>query len=165
MSEPWIETRSEQPYIACRKDVSMGSLGSEIKSGIERVATHLKRADIEPAGPPFIRYLYIDMKEKLGIEVGFPVSESARPADSSLVRGFIPTGRYLCNDHIGAPDTMVHANAELQRWAEDQQAELDVRAEDSGERWAGRFEHLLVGPETEANPQRWVTQLAYRLVD
>lgn len=163
MSEPRIEYRPEFFYVALRQDVAMSRLGAAVQHGFERVAKYLAAAGLAPSGPPFVRYVFIDMREKLTIETGFPLNGNHTPSDPSLAAGLAPSGDYVCGRHVGAPESLVAANAELQRWAASHGVALDVRSGDGGEHWAGRFEHSLLGPEAESNPGKWVTLLAYRV--
>ena len=58
---------------------------------IGEVAGWLREHDDRPAGPPFIRYLVIDMANELDIEVGFPVPD-ARRGDGRVSAGTLPAG-------------------------------------------------------------------------
>lgn len=167
MDTPTIETIPQCDYVALCQDVPLGGLGAavqdSIQDSIQRVAKYLSATGLEPSGVPFVRYIFINMMEKLTIEAGFPLEKCHSPSDRSLVAGVIPSGDYVCSRHVGPPESLVTANAELQQWVRSNGIALDVRVEGRGEYWAGRFEHLLLGPESERDPKEWVTQLAYRM--
>lgn len=163
-SQPTIEEKSQYFYVASRQEVAMTRLGSAVQNGVETVGKYLSAAGLEPSGPPFVRYLFINMMEKLIIEIGFPLSAAHSSRDPSLSAGIAPSGTYVCSQHVGAPESLVAANAALQHWAASNGIVLDVRRDEKGEHWAGRFEHLLLGPEAKSDPEKWVTLLAYRAV-
>jgi effector-binding domain-containing protein len=162
MDEPTIESRPGWVYVSLRQDVTMTGLGKSIQDGIERVAKYLAAHGLRPSGPPFVRYVFINMMEKLTVETGFPLDEVHAPRDTLLAAGAFPSGDYVCARHVGPPESLITANAELQHWAATKGVTLDVRREGGGEYWAARFERMLIGPATERSPEKWVTELAYR---
>ena len=57
---------------------------------------------VEPAGPPFIRYLEVDHSgEPLEIEVAAPVATGAPKGDSQVRANTLPAGRYVTALHTG----------------------------------------------------------------
>src|ERR1700730_9054248 len=58
---PKLEERPEQPYVAIRTQAAMHELPALTPQSHGEVRHWLERQDTEPAGPPFIRYLVIDM--------------------------------------------------------------------------------------------------------
>jgi effector-binding domain-containing protein len=115
-----------------------------------------------PAGPPFIRYLVIDMEALLQLEFGVPV---AAPVTGSgrIKPGILPAGRYAVLRHSGPYDGLIGANAALQRWAQDHDLEFDVRDTPEGSAWGARFEEYITDPSGEPDPSKWETDVAYLL--
>ena len=62
MSEsPTIETRTDQPYLAIPVRVRMQDLGAVVPPLTGQVFEWLSERGVSPAGPPFCRYIVIDM--------------------------------------------------------------------------------------------------------
>ncbi len=93
ISEPKLEARAAQPYVAIHTQTTMQNLGNAITQGIGEVAGWLQRQGIAPSGAPFARYLVIDMERQLDIEVGWPVAH-AMGGDGRIQAGTLPAGRY-----------------------------------------------------------------------
>jgi hypothetical protein len=61
---PTIETRTDQPYAAIPVSVTMQELGSVVPPLTARVFDWLAAQGVAPAGPPFWRYVVIDMEKR-----------------------------------------------------------------------------------------------------
>src|SRR5271166_1018176 len=95
---PEITERPEQPYVAIRAQVSMRQLG-EVAHGIGDVFGWIASHGLAPAGPPFFRYLVIDMERQLEVEVGVPV-QAVVDGDDQVISGVIPAGRFATVVHV-----------------------------------------------------------------
>jgi len=164
--EPSIETRTEQPYIGITRFVTMGAFGPVIEAH-PRVFGWLAARGVEPAGAPFFRYYTIDMDGELEIEAGVPVPHhSAIPAsDEEVKAGWLPAGRYATVEHVGHPDTLVQATADLLAWAEKQGLRWDAEPGERDEKWGARLEFYETDPAVEPDMHKWRTRLAFRLAD
>ena len=115
---------------------------------------------IVPSGPPFIRFLVIDMAANLEIEMGVPVS--APVAGNGRIRpGVLPEGRYAVLRHTGPYDGLVGSNAVLQQWAREHGVAFDTWDTDKGSHWRGWVEHYLTNPSEEPDPAKWEVDVAY----
>src|SRR6266446_2577970 len=74
ITEPKLEDRSAQPYVALRTQATMQELDTVIPQRLGEVFAWLGKQGIAPAGAPFIRYLVIDMDALLDSELGVPVA-------------------------------------------------------------------------------------------
>jgi effector-binding domain-containing protein len=158
--EPQIQERAEQHYAGIRTLVTMASLGEAVDTGFPELFGWLQEHGIAPDGPPFIRYLVIDMEHGLEIELGVPVASVV--TESGRVRpGVLPAGRYVMLRHIGPYDGLIASNAALLAWAQQQGIALDTWDTDRGEAWRGRAEHYLTDPSAEPDPGKWETDVAY----
>jgi effector-binding domain-containing protein len=101
----------------------------------------------------------------LGVEAGCPVAEAATCGDGRVVAGVLPAGRYVTHRHIGAPETLARATAELLDWAAVRDLTWDVSPSSGGDLWGCRLEILHSDPASEPDMSRWVTELAFRLAD
>ena len=130
----------------------------------------LRQNGVEPAGPPFIRYLEVDHSgEPLEIEVAAPVATGAPKGDSQVRANTLPAGRYVTALHTGpyrseeVPD-LGDAQAALRAWI-DEEGILTSRPSERGSSLAACVEHYRVGPPMEADWTKWETELAYLVVE
>lgn len=118
------------------------------------------RNAIAASGPPFIRYLVIDMAAQWEIELAVPVG--APVAGSGRVRpGVLPEGRYAVLRHTGPCNGLTDANAALQQWAREHGVDFDSCDTASGSAWRSRVEHYLTNPSQEPDPAKWQVDVAY----
>ena len=157
---PTIATRMDQPYAAITVSVSMEELSSVVPPLTARVFDWLAAQGVAPAGPPFWRYVVIDMEKKLEIETGVAVP-SLIEGDAEIGAGVLPAGRYATVVHTGHPDTLLTATRDLLQWADEGGLEWDV----DGDTWGCRLEEYLSDPAEVPDRAEWQTRLAFRLRD
>lgn len=162
-TEPKLEQRDEQRYVAIRSQVTMQSLGPAIPQSIGEVGAWLGKQGIAPAGAPFVRYLVIDMEAILEIEVGFPVA-GAVSGDSRISAGVLPAGRYASLVYTGV-DNGIQGNWTLLKWGNEKGLAWDSRKNEKGDAFGSRFEAYLTNPEEEPDPAKWEIEVAIRLAD
>jgi len=160
LTKPKLEQRKAQPYIGIRSQVSMQELGSILPPLSGEVFAWLAKKGVERAGPPFWRYLIVDMEKKLEVDVGVPVA-AAIPGEGRIIADVLPGGRYATAVHTGHPDELEQATAALLDWAE--KRGIEWRMDD--ERWAGRVEWYLSDPAAEPDMHKWKTELAFLTAD
>lgn len=160
---PEITERAAQPYVAVRASVSMQQL-AEFAQRLGEVVGWLAARNLAPTGPPFFRYLVIDMERQLDVEAGFPVP-AVLDADDQVIAGVLPAGRYVTAMHVGHPDALVAATAALLDWAESEGLRWDMAQTAAGEQWGGRLEIYLTDPAEQPDMSKWETQLAFKLAD
>jgi effector-binding domain-containing protein len=157
---PTIEARSDQPYAAIPVSVPMNELGSVVPPLTGQVFGWLAAQGIAPAGPPFWRYVVVDMEAELELETGVPVANHVE-GDDHVRTGVLPAGRYATVTHTGHPETLEAATRDLLVWA----AEHDVKWDVDGNRWGCRLEEYLSDPADVPDMNQWQTRLAFRLRD
>jgi effector-binding domain-containing protein len=133
--EPTIEQRTEQPYVALAASITMQGY-DVIGPMFAELFGWLAERGITPAGPPFIRYLVIDMENLLDIEVAIPVSTPPE-TDGRVVSGTLPGGSYVTLTYT---EDGIAANAHLQQWASDRGLRWKNGLRDGRELWGGRIE-------------------------
>jgi effector-binding domain-containing protein len=133
--EPSIEQRDEQPYVALSTSITMQGYGV-IGPMFGELFAWLGERGIAPAGPPFIRYLVIDMENLLDIEVAIPVAVLP-PTDDRVGTGTLPAGSYVT---LTYSEDGIEANAHLQQWARDRGLRWKNSLRDGQELWGGRIE-------------------------
>jgi effector-binding domain-containing protein len=157
---PTVEARTDQPYVAIPVRVRMEDLGPVVPPLTGQVFDWLNERGISPAGPPFWRYVFIDMDAELEIETGFPVANTVE-GDEQIQAGVLPAGDYATVVHTGHPDTLVTATRDLLDWAEKENLEWDA----DGRTWGCRLEEYLSDPDEVPDMDQWQTRLAFRLRD
>jgi len=162
--DPQIIERSEQPYVAIAASVNVNQIGDTLPPLLPEVFAWLDEHGIASAGAPFFKYDIIDMAETLVIEAGVPV-EVAVVGDDRVTAGSLTAGRYATVAHVGHPDGLEQATADLLEWAHQRGLEWDVVEADDGEHWASRLEIYLSDPVEEPDMNAWRTELAFRLRD
>jgi effector-binding domain-containing protein len=164
LSEPKQEQREEQPYVAVRKEVALDALPTTLPPLIDEVSAWLEKQGVEPTGAPFFRYLVIDMASQLTVDTGWPVDAEV-PADERFRRESFPAGRYVTAIHTGPFDQLTEATAQFLAWADDNGITWDVRNGPKGDEWASRAEIYLTNPDEEPDPEKWQTELAFKVKD
>jgi RNA polymerase sigma-70 factor, ECF subfamily len=149
MAEPQIKQRAEQPYAGIRETVTMETLPSAVDRGFPALFGWLAERGAQPAGPPFIRYLKVDMERELVIDLGVPVSDAVAP-DERVRAEVLPAGRWIVTLHVGHFDGLRDAHGALQEWARGQ-----------GLEWRESVEWYVTDPREEPDSSRWETELAY----
>jgi effector-binding domain-containing protein len=162
-SEPVVEERGSQPYVAVRGVVTMSTFAT-IAHRLPTVFGWLAARAIEPVGPPFFRYLEIDMAERVEVEAGVPVAVPTT-GEGEIIAGVLPGGRHAVTTHIGPYDGLVTTTAELLSWAARRGVMWDVADTAHGQRWGSRLEVLWTDPREVPDPARWRTELAFRIAD
>ncbi len=156
VTKPKVTERPEQHYVGIQARVTMEELGRVIPPLWPDVFAWLAERGVAPAGPPFIRYLVVDMDEELEVEAAVPIAEAVS-GDERIQAGVLPRGAYATLIHTGPPEDLVAANAALLRWGAESGAEWQM----SGERWAARIESSLTDPSAEPDRNKWQTEVAY----
>jgi len=157
---PTIETRVDQPCAAIPVTVRMDELGSVVPPLTGRVFEWLAARGVTPAGPPFWRYVVIDMENEMELETGVAVTTPVE-GDGEVRAGVLPAGRYATVVHTGHPDTLVTATRDLLDWADQRGLDWDT----DGRTWGCRLEEYLSDPAEVPDMGQWETRLAFRLRD
>lgn len=161
--EPRIVDRGEQPYVGIAEVVTMQTF-NVIADRIPEVFGWLAARGLEAAGSPFFRFDLVDMERELEVEAGVPV-HSAVPVDGEVLCGVLPAGRYVTATHVGHPDELVQATADVFDWAAEQELTWDAWDTPAGRRWRCRLSVLKTDPAVEPDVSKWETELVFRLAD
>lgn len=168
ITEPKIEHRSAQPYVAIRTQVAPRELGRGLFSRLQsEVLVWLEKQGIAPTDAPFIRYLVIDdMMTKLDIELGWPIA-SPLAGTERISAGVLPAGRYASLVSIGPykGKALMKANGALIDWGAEHGIVWDSKQTEQGEAFGARLESYIKGPGNEPDPDKWKTEVAIRVAD
>ena len=138
----------------------MDELGTVVPPLTGQVFGWLPDRGISPAGPPFWRYVVVDMEAELELETGVAVASRSR-VTIRFGLAFCPAGRYATVVHNGHPDTLVIATRDLLDWAAERGFDWDA----DGNTWGCRLEEYLSDPAEVPDMSEWQTRLAFRLRD
>jgi len=152
--EPKVVTREAQNYVAIPDTVTMQGIGAVYPQLMPKIFAWLQAHNVTPAGPPFMRFVEIDMAKQLKIEVGIPVGKAVKGSDE-VKAGVIPAGKYVALTWFG-PNT-VAGNAALQKWAKSKHIQFAT----DGKRWTSRVEFSLTDPRKEPDMKKWRTDILY----
>lgn len=160
LSEPRLETRSTQHYLAIRKTVKMGGIGRLLPPLLDEVRAWMQTERIRPAGTPFFRYWRTDIDtNQFVVDVGWPVSEGVA-GEGEILGDSLPAGQYAVIAHTGPLDNLFDAYNALFDWCDARNYTLD-RSPDKT--WGARVEHYLIGPADEPDAQEWQAEVALLL--
>jgi effector-binding domain-containing protein len=152
-----------QPYVAVRRTITMQTF-PEIADRLPGLFGWLAERGIAPAGPPFFRYLVIDMERELDVEAGVPVATPV-DGDGDVLAGELPAGRYATTTHVGHPDELIAVTGAFLAEAAARGLTFDATETERGTRWGCRLELLLTNPAEQPDMNKWETTLAFRLAD
>jgi effector-binding domain-containing protein len=169
--EPKIESRAEEPYVGIAAEVgNEAELRSVVDRSFPQLFGWLATRGIEPAGPPFIRFLELSQEgQPLRFELGVPTG-AGPDADGPVQAGTLPAGRYAILLHVG-PYThaevadLSDARAELATWAEREGVRLESSATARGTAFEARVERYLTDASREPDWSRWETELSHLIAD
>ncbi len=158
-----IVDRPAQPYVAVRRTITMQTF-AEIADRLPGLFGWLAERGVAPAGPPFFRYLVIDMERELDVEAGVP---GAAPVDGDgeVLAGELPAGRYATTTHTGHPDQLIAVTGAFLDEAAARGLTFDATETERGTRWGCRLEELLTNPAEQPDMNKWETTLAFRIAD
>jgi effector-binding domain-containing protein len=159
--QPTVEHRAAQAYAAIPLTITMRALAGAIDRGFPELFDWLASRSIDAVGPPFVRYLHIDMEGSLEVELAVP-TEAGLSGGAGVRMGTLPAGRYATLLHVGPYDGLIAANAALQAWGRERGIAWQM---DPGARWSGRVERYLTDPSERPDAWTWQTELAYLIAD
>jgi effector-binding domain-containing protein len=165
MTKPKLEHRKEQHYVAIRAQVAI-PFGKVLGPAWDEVNAWLKSKSLISSGAPFIRYLTTDMSKKLDIEVGVPVA-AAVSGNDRISTGVFPAGRYATLVYTGSYNGkgLLKATVALLEWAKENNIVWQTSKIDNVEWWGARIEFYLTDPNSEPDPQKWQTELAFLVAE
>jgi effector-binding domain-containing protein len=138
--EPQIRELEAQPAAVERAVTDPAGLPGTIDRTFPELFRRIAERGVDPAGPPFIRYL--ETGERLEIELGVPVSDGT--SDQTL-----PPGRTAVLRYIGPYDGLRDACERLASWVAER-----------GERASGPFwESYVTDPRSEPDASKRITDI------
>lgn len=160
-TEPKIDLRPEQPYMGIRVQTSFQGMFKVVDGLRKELSNWFKEQDIEPAGPPFLRYHVIDMAGEMDIEYGIPV-EMPLPESGRITADVRPAGRYISLIYSGSG---LQGNKKLIEYIKENNIPIDRWDNEKGDVFRCRCETYLTDPKVEPRKTKWDIDLAIKLVD
>jgi effector-binding domain-containing protein len=161
LTKPRIEYHKEQYYAGIRMAVPV-PFDKYLQPAWRGVQRWLLEKGITSGGPAIIRYLTIDMPKKLDIVVGFTIDQAV-PGDEHIAVDVLPAGQYATLLYTGPfkGKGIYKATVALMEWANENAIVWNTSTVDGNEWWNGRTEFYLTDPESEPDPKKYQTELAF----
>lgn len=149
-------------YVAVQEIVSISQLSGVIGRDITRVAGWLAGHNAAPSGPPFVRYISVNMPSRLRIHIGFPVAKLIKVADG-LTAGMLPAGRYVSTVFTGPYAKIGQATGDLMAWVSSKHLRLREDHIGKATLYNCRLETYLTNPAIVRDPNKQRTDIAILL--
>jgi effector-binding domain-containing protein len=153
ISEPKLEHREEQHYVAIQMDVVREEIPELLPPLIPELFKWLQENKIKPAGPPFFSYLKMEgmqMQVKVGI-----LTEANVTSDGRVKNGTFPAGIYMVVTYKGDYSYLYKVHNKLNEWR--------IK---KGIKLAGPpTEFYPSDPAIETNPDKWITIITNRIAE
>ncbi|MEV0228635.1 GyrI-like domain-containing protein [Nonomuraea sp. NPDC050786] len=111
-----FHTLAAQPVARVRHTVAVVQLQHSLADGLTALWRYLLEHDVQPDGPPYVRYHSFDELET-DIEIGVPTQTPALH-DRQISTGHLPAGPAIGTWHPGAHDRLADAYGRLQTWTD-----------------------------------------------
>jgi len=160
LTEPVLEHRNEQLYVAIRSEVDMSEIPSALPPLIPEVFSWLNKNNGTPAGPPFFRYLSCNPGNRFVVEVGVPVAK-AITGDDRVQSGSFPAGRYAKVTHLGSYNHLKEAHMFLETWGKENGIQYKQSVSDGSISWGSRTEFYVTDWKEEPDPDKWQTDVLF----
>ena len=152
-------------YAAIRAQVQQAEIGIVAPVLLAEVHEWLTKHRIATTGPALIRYLSSTSEtQTMDIHVGFPIAQHTA-VHERVEFSVKPGGTYVIVIHRGPHESLHKTTAKLLGWAKEHAVKWISQENNGREEWSGRFEHYLIGPNTERDPRHWHTEIAILRAD
>ena len=166
-ASPLLESRPAQPYMGIRLRANgEAEFRAAADAGFPELFGWLGHNNLQPAGPPMIRYYALDENGfPTAFELGVPVSQPV-DGDGRVERLELPAGEYAVLVHVGpyrhddVPDLRA-ARDRLLAWAANEGIEIAVEEAGGSVTFAACVERYLNDAINEPDWTKWQTELAY----
>ncbi|MES1240964.1 MAG: GyrI-like domain-containing protein [Acidobacteriota bacterium] len=164
--KPGFEERPEQHYAGIRRHIAREELAEVVPQALAELREALSAAEIEPSGPPLVRYWVVDYNmSNVEVDIGLPIVPANLPDHGAARPGTLPAGTYASVMHSGDYSGLVETTAALLDWAKRNGVAWNVRDDHNVTHWAGRVERYLVSPPLETDPSQWRTEISILVRD
>jgi effector-binding domain-containing protein len=153
ISEPRIEHRDEQHFVAIQMDLIREKIPELLPPLIPELFKWLEKNRVEPSGPPFFSYVKMEGKQ-MRVKVGI-LTDSNVSSDESVEVGSFPEGNYMVATYKGDYSNLYNVHSRLEEWR--------VK---NGIRLSGPLtEFYPSDPAIETNPDKWITIITNQIME
>jgi len=116
------EERQPQHTLSVREQVAREEINRVLTEMLPRLNDYLQQQNVEPDGPPFVRYHSSRNVERIEVDVefGVPIARALDAADGNMVPGRLPGGETLVIRYQGPYGESHKAYDRLEAWIEEQ---------------------------------------------
>ena len=157
-TEPAIEQRNEINYVAIETRVHMNEIPAALPALFPKVYDWLNSRNIPVKGAPFFRYLAMNEKHELDVEVGVPVEEATKE-DGEIKSGYFPAGPYVVMTYTGDYKFMRAAHMKLDEWLKQHGWREHFQVTPTRPKMGVRTEFYVNDPKVETDPAKWITEI------
>jgi effector-binding domain-containing protein len=148
LSEIEVRETASQPTAVVRRRASVAEISSAIQEGLKQTYEALAGANLEPAGPPFVRYLSMMEQGAFDTEIGWPLAAEFNGA-GDVVASSLPAGSVAVVTYHGPYEGVAEAYTAIQEWCGRQ------GRTPAGPPWESYF----TDPESEPDQSKWRTDI------
>lgn len=156
-----IDNRPEQAYMGIRIISPFKGMSQAIGKMSKEMSVWIKTHDVTPAGPPFLRFHVIDMRGKMEISFGFPVT-AALAGDGRVTTDSLVAGRYASLIYRNGG---IAGNKALIEWVRANGLEFDRWDTPEGDNFRCRYETYLTDPKVQPRKTQWEVEVAIKLAE
>ena len=138
-------------YAGKKKNVKWEDIGAEMGTMYQQAGKFIQKNNLTVADMPLCIYHSMN-DENMEIECGIPVTEPFEPK-SGIICGKRAAGKYAFAIHIGSYETLETTHTAIQEWITNHGFAIS----------GGPIEVYLTDPQSEPNPENWVTNIYYPL--
>lgn len=147
LDTPHISTIRAQHTATIHLQIPRDQIREVMRPAISEVMSTLAAQGLEPEGPMFSYHLRLP-SDSFDFEVGFPVAGKINAA-GRVAASKLPLTKVARTIYRGPYEGLGDAWGEFNKWVEAQGLNADQTL----------LESYAVGPETESDPAKWVTEL------
>lgn len=136
-----------QTALAIREVVPNDQIGQKMGQIFGELMAYFGKSKVMMTGPPFALYHEFD-KEKMDMEVGFPVNGPQR-GEGRIKPCTLPGGKVVTATHVGPYERIVDTYMEMQKWIE----------ANGHKPKKVMWERYLNGPDTVKDPSEYITEV------
>jgi effector-binding domain-containing protein len=157
--EPFFKQQDERRYFGIRFIAPYRGMFSRVTEEFKNLDPWIKSNRNVEFGARFLRYLVIDMKGNMELEVGV-FGTGNIPLNGPITTGIMPGGRYATMIYRGLG---LAANKRLLGWMKEKGLQSESTSKANSEVFACRYEAYLTDPKVEPRKKQWEIELAIKL--
>ena len=161
ITDPAIEHRSEQPYVAIRTIVKMSEIPVVLPPLVPQIVYWMELHNIAPAGPVFFRYLKFEREDELLVDVGVP-TQAPVSVNGEVIAAALPDADYVAVTYMGDYSGLKDVHMGLETWMKENGLKEGAQQVD-GTEYAARTEFYITDPDELADPKDWRTDVVILL--